>query len=218
MNEQQMREQFQQWLPWHVNGTLDAGKRAWIEQYLKDHAEARAELRWHESLQTRIQEHAPEIAADQGLDKLMARIARQPRPAAPSLMERINGFFATFRLTPAYALAATVILAQAGVIGMLLLQHSKQDDRGELGAVRSLPAGQALSAPVLKVNFKPEATEREIRMLLVSVGGTVIDGPGQFGSYIVTVAPNKLEQAQQQLSQSRIVEAASVAHGLSPKE
>jgi hypothetical protein len=211
MNEQQMKAQFQEWLPWHVNGTLEAERRAWVDQYLKDHPEARAQLRWYESLQQRIQDSAPVVSADIGLHKLMSRVRQERRAKAPSLMERINEFFAGLRPTPAFALAASLILVQAGVIGVLLVQQHKADLAApDYGGMRAIPDGQAQLVPVLQINFKPESTEREIRMLLVSVGGTVVSGPGQLGNYVVSVAPEKIDQARAQLQQSKIVEAVSV--------
>jgi hypothetical protein len=211
MNEQQMKAQFQEWLPWHVNGSLEADRRAWVDQYLKDHPEARAELRWYESLQQRIQDNAPDVSADIGLHKLMARVRQERHAQAPSLMERINQFFAGFRPVPAFALAASLILVQAGVIGVLLIQQHKAEVAApDYGGMRAIPNEQAQVVPVLQVNFKPDSTERDIRMLLVSVGGSVVAGPGQLGNYVISVAPEKLTQAREQLAQSKIVEAVSV--------
>ena len=73
MNEQQMKERFEALVPWHVNGTLEQGEREWVERYVRDHPEAAAELRWYESLQSRIRENAPVVAADFGWDKLQRR-------------------------------------------------------------------------------------------------------------------------------------------------
>jgi hypothetical protein len=208
MNEQQMKAQFQEWLPWHVNGSLEADRRAWVDQYLKGHPEARAELRWYESLQQRIQDNAPDVSPDIGLHKLMARVRQERRVKAPNLMERINEFLAGFRPAPAFALAASLILVQAGIIGVLLVQQHKAEP--DYGSIRAIPNEQAQVVPVLQVNFKPDSTERDIRMLLVSVGGTVVAGPGQLGNYVVSVAPEKIGQARAQLEQSKIVEAVSV--------
>ena len=45
--------------------------------------------------------------------------------------------------------------------------------------------------PLVKVNFAPDAKESDIRLLLVSVQGTLAGGPGQLGDYYVRVPAGK---------------------------
>jgi len=217
MNEQQMRERFQELLPWLVNGTLEKSQRDWMDQYLKEHPEQRAELRWYESLQSKIRENAPAVSEEVGLGKFLARIHQERRAKAPSLMQRINEFFAGFGLTPAFATAAAVILVQAGVIGTLVLEQAKQEPP-DYAATRNIAAGQQVSGPVLQVSFKDDATERDIRMLLISVNGSVVGGPGQLGNYIVSVPTEKVDEAAAKLKASSAVELVTVLANLPAKE
>lgn len=215
MTEQQMKQRFDELVPWHVNGTLDTWRREWIEHYLRAHPQARAELRWHESLQAVIRESEAGLSSDLGLERLMARIRAESRATqrakTATLSQRISGLAALLRMTPALAVAAAVIMAQAGVIGVLVMQQEGRDALpGGLSAERSIDRVQLISGPVLQVNFKSDATERDIRSLLVSVSGTLVGGPGQLGNYIVLVPADKVNQAAQQLAASKLVQEVSV--------
>jgi hypothetical protein len=206
-----MKKRFQELVPWHVNGTLEQSDREWVDRYLREHPEARAELRWWDSLSARIRENAPAVSAEIGMDKFMARIrAERPlsRPVKSiGMMERINELFARFNLTPAMAVAATLVVAQAGVIAGLLLQ---QRSEGDLGAVRAIGPAQIVSGPVVQVSFKPDAAERDIRSLLVSVNGMLVGGPGQLGNYLVLVPADKVNDAAQKIAASGLADEVSV--------
>lgn len=205
-----MNERFEELLPWYVNGTLGDEDRAWVEHYLARHPQARAELEWHQSLRERMLETAPTVPATIGLAKTMQLI----RGDQPTWAERINAFFAGFGMRPATALAAFAIVAvQGGVIFNLL-----GDAREDAAELRSLRAVQTDEGPLLKLNFAPDAKEADIRLLLVEVGGHLVGGPGQLGDYYVRVAPGTEAQALARLQGRPIVQAASLAPGLPPRE
>jgi hypothetical protein len=207
MSEQEMEDRFHDLLPWHINGTLEKDQREWVDQYVSGHPQARAELRWHESLQTKMRENVPSVSPDIGLDRFMARIRQEHRAKTPTLMQRLNAFFSGFGMTPAFAATAVLVLVQAGVIANLLLQRSHLEE--DYSAVRSLPAPIAVG-PVLQVSFKPEATEREIRLLLVSIGARLVGGPGQLGNYILQVPAEATDAAAKKLQASQAVDVVMV--------
>jgi hypothetical protein len=206
-----MKKRFQELAPWHVNGTLEPSEREWVDRYLRDHPEARAELRWWDSLSARIRENVPAVSAEVGMDKFMARVRAERRASRPvtsiGIVERINEFFARLHLTPALAVAATLIVAQAGVIGGLLLQ---QRTEGDLSAVRTIGPAQIVTGPVVQVSFKPDVPEREIRSLLVSVNGMLVGGPGQLGNYLVLVPADKVKDAAEKIAASGLADEVSV--------
>lgn len=223
MNETNGRRRLQELLPWHVNGTLEQSEREWVENYLREHPEAQAELRWTEGLQAQVRQSVPEVAPEVGMDRFLARIHAEaqatPRLAARTqvgLGERIRAFFASLQLSPAVAVAATVIAAQAGIIGALLTTQAGEED--EYSQFRSLAPGQLVSGPVLQVSFHADTPERDLRTLLVSVGGTLVGGPGQLGNYLIMVPPDRLEQASQQLAASSLVEDVSVLAHIPARE
>ncbi len=68
--------------------------------------------------------------------------------------------------------------------------------------------------PYLKVNFKGDAREADIRMLLVEVHGSLAAGPGQLGDYYVRIAAPQLDAVTDKLKASAIVDAVAVVDAL----
>jgi len=202
-------ERFSELLPWYVNGSIAAPDRAWVDSYLADHPEARSELAWFESLQTRIQEAIPAMPASIGLSKVMNRI----RADQPTLAQRLGNFLGSFAMRPALALSLLgIVVIQGGVIiGML---RSTQESV-EMRAANPIAVQDG---PLVKVNFAPDAKESDIRMLLVSVQGTLAGGPGQLGDYYVRVPAGKEAQAAAKFKGMAIVQAVELAPGLPPHD
>jgi hypothetical protein len=205
-----MKERFEELLPWYANGSLGAEDRAWVDAYLEQHPEARSELDWYRSLQKRVQENAPAVPATIGL----ARAMRLIQGDRPTLAERINAFFGNLGLRPSYALAGLAVVAvQGGVILNLL-----GDVRENAEEIRALNAVRVEEGPMLKINFAPDAKETDIRMLVVQVRGELAGGPGQLGDYYVRVPAGSQAAALAQVQAAPIVQAASLAPGVPPRE
>ena len=203
-------DRFDELLPWYVNGTLSDEDRAWVERHLAEHPQARAELNWYQSLQTRMQENTPAVPATIGLAKVM-RLIQGDRP---TIAERISAFFGDFGMRPAMALAGFALVAiQGGVIFNLMIDA--QQDESE---IRALKATRVEEGPMLKVNFAPDAKEADIRYLLMSVHGTLAGGPGQLGDYYIRVPAGKEGAIAEQLKANPIVQAVALAPGVPPRE
>lgn len=222
MIDQNIRRRFEELLPWYVNGSLEAESRQWIEAQLATHPELHAELRLTEALQTQTRAAVPEVAPDLGLDRLMQRIHAERTPARPrarepeqpSLWARISAFFESIRPMPAFATAAAVIAIQAGVIGTLLVQQSEMES--EYATFRSSGDGAIVTGPLLEVAFSADAREREMRELLVRIGGTLAGGPGQLGNYLVYVPAERIDAAMRILKDDPAVELVTVLPDPSP--
>lgn len=205
-----MKQRFDELLPWYANGTLNAEDTAWVERYLDEHPQSRAELDWYRSLQQKLEEAAPAVPETIGLAKAMTLI----RGDRPSFAEKVSAFFASFGLRPGAALAGLAIFAVQGAV-ILSLMNAREDDASE---IRALRASTVDDGPMLKLNFAPEAKEAEIRHLLVSVQGRLTGGPGQLGDYYVAVPRGKEAAIAEQLKSNPIVAAVTLAPGLPPKE
>ena len=66
------------------------------------------------------------------------------------------------------------------------------------------PAGQVL----VVINFSPDASEKNIRSLLLGAGATIVDGPNQLGEYRLMVASHLADAALKKLSAAAFVESA----------
>jgi hypothetical protein len=213
-----MKARFDELLPFYVNGTLGADDRTWIEHYLREHPLAANELNWLRSVQTMTQAEAVPVSAEVGLERAMRRIhgeraATVPPQAALSAVERLREWFSRLVpapiLKPALAGALAVIALQAVVITAMV------GERDDTSLIRTVPpTGVAEQGAFVKVNFRPDATEADIRMLLIDVQANIASGPGQLGDYYVRVPAWQVDAVQAMLGASAIVEGVAVVDAL----
>lgn len=203
MNEQR----FDELVAFYVNGTLGADDRAWFESYLKAHPEAASEIDWYRSLQRRIHDNAPAVPATIGLAKAMTLV----RGDQPTFAERFMALFGFLQMRPALALAGLAVIAVQG--GVILQMYNASTDEG----IRAAKLTAVKDAPMLKINFAPDAKEADIRHLLMSVRGELAGGPGQLGDYFVVVPAGKEAAIADKLKSNPIVQAVELAAGLPPR-
>jgi hypothetical protein len=209
------RGQFEEWLPWYVNGTLGAEDRAWMTGYLARNPDLQIEVVRLATMRDDMRAALEPATADVGWSRLRQRIAQEKRAAAPGLMERLRATLERFASPPAFALAAALVVVQFGVIGSLVMRHSHDAD--DFAAYRSLPGSGFGSGPILQVTFKQDATERAMRLLLVDIEGALVGGPGQIGTYFVAVPPARLDAALKRVGESPIVDSVSVVPAVPSK-
>jgi anti-sigma factor RsiW len=199
-------------MPWYVNGRIGAEDRAWVEARLAESEAARAELEWHQFVADGVHQEVAALPADPGLQQVLQRIhAEQAKPAPiqiqASLLARLAEAWSAFARGPAFAVAAVLVVAQAAVITVLM---SHDNGTNEYGQMRSLGAPVAGGGPALQITFAATAAERDLRQLLLQVGGRFVDGPDQFGAYVVSVAPERFETARQLLERDARVASLTV--------
>jgi hypothetical protein len=233
-----MDRQFLELLPWYANGTLADADRAKLEDVLHRDAHAGAELQWLQQVQQHVQTDLPglaQVSDEIGLERTMRRIhadaaaeqaavaraeaaqaAAAPKAAGasrrgPSLIEQVRGWFEGMRLSPAFAMAALVIVVQTGVIFKLAGSDSDYEQ------VRSIPGAPAASGQLFRVAFKPEASETDIRLLLVGVQGNIESGPGQLGDYYVRVPVDAALDAGAKLKAASVVDSVLTVDAVPPR-
>ena len=217
-----MKEKFDELLPFYVNETLDEADREWVDAYLRDHPKSLAELQWYRTLQETIERDAPAVPAEIGLDRVMASIRAERAPSrvaarqGPSLGERLREFFSSITpqplLRPALAGALAVVVVQGIVIANLA---TRPDESTELRAVKPTVVDPG---PFLKVNFKADAREADIRMLLVQINGSLAGGPGQLGDWYVRIPEGRIATAADKLKASAIVDGVARVDALPPRQ
>lgn len=204
--DEHSRTRLEHLMPWYVNGTIGEGDRRWVEQMVREHPDARSLLTFDDCL--RKVDGDIRVPADDGLDDLMRRVradkaARAQTEGEESWWARL---LASLGPRPAYGFAAALILVQGAVIASLLLR----DTGVEYAETRSAAPPSSAAAPMLQVTFKPDATERAMRLLLINLGGRMVDGPSQLGDYVIAVPAERIETARQALEESGIVDAVRV--------
>jgi hypothetical protein len=209
-----MKEKFDELLPFYVNETLDADSRAWVDTYLREHPKSAAELQWYRTLQETMVRDTPAVPAEVGLDKVMARIraerapARAAAPAArPSLGERLREFFSSITPQPLLRPALAGALAVMVVQGIVIANLASNEDEGSV--IRATRPTVVDPGPFLKVNFKADAKEADIRMLLVEVNGSLAGGPGQLGDWYVRIPEARIAAAADAVKASPIVDGVA---------
>jgi len=200
-------------LPWHVNGTLGEQDRQAVDARLAEDGDARAEREFLASLRDAVRDEVPAVEADIGLHRAMAMIQRiRPAPAGrPSsrvhLLDWLRVGFSLPRF--AYAAGIAVFALQAGVIAHLL--GSREEAYSDTRSTRPIAAE---AGPFIKASFRPDATEADLRFLLVSLGATIVSGPTQLGDYYLFVDPKRIDWAVQQMRQSPVVDSAAMVAAL----
>lgn len=194
--EHAAHEEMERLLPWLANGTLAGGERDRVERHLAACPACREELAREQALAAALCE-AGEIAPSPHpaqLARLLGRLdepaAAEPAPARPRpFARRLRRLAAGTPVPVRWALAA-----QLALVALLL---ATGDWRPEPPA-GSQPAAtfQTLSDPVapgaasglrLRVMFAEETSERELRALLHTIRGRLVDGPSPLGVYTLEV-------------------------------
>lgn len=193
-------------LPWYVNGTLDAAGRAWVDQLLAKSPAAAQRLARERALEAAAERMLVPVAAqDVGLASLLSRV-RAERPVAGSKEQPAAGWRAAWvavqhwLTAPQWAAAMSLaVFAQAGVIAWLAFS----DDHAADGQSASRSVGVA-EVRTLRVSFRPEASEADIRAALVAVAARIVGGPTQIGEYWVASDSASLEEIRAALLKSNV--------------
>lgn len=216
-----MKTRFDELLPFYVNGTLSDTDRTWFDGYLREHPQAASELNWCQALQNQLREDLPPVSSEVGMERALRRIRSEgPAPhavrraAQPSALEKLRDWFASLvpqpMLRPAFIGAMAVVALQTVVI--VQMAGNADDSASEM---RAIPGHSIVEqGPYLKVNFKGEAREADIRMLLVEAHGSLAAGPGQLGDYYVRVPAAQVAALSDKFKASGIVDAVSVVDAL----
>ena len=193
-------------LPWYVNGTLADVEQQQVARHLETCEDCRAELGELSALKTSLTAiyDAQPGASAQTARSVLATVskemrARRSRPASQGFsLEGVDQWFRSLFM-PQWVPTLTAILLVAQ-IGLLIWITTPVDDQGQI-ANRAL----GMRTANLAVVFQPTATEEQIRALLRSVSGRVVEGPAQDGTYIidVTAADAAIAQSKVELLKKR---------------
>jgi len=204
-----------QLLSFYVNGTLTGPERERVENALRDDAQARALLDWEKALRRSVQNDPQfDIAEDRGLAQVMQRIRSDTKAAAAAAARRSRSdafarFREWFRWSPALALACGIVAVQFGVIVHL---YEIRGEESDYSGVRTMIARR--SEAFVRVAFKAETTEGDLRALVRSVGAEIVSGPSQLGDYYLVVPAKDADASLNTLQSNPSVESAEVVRAL----
>jgi anti-sigma-K factor RskA len=188
MNDQLNSKEIELLLPFYVNGTLDDDERRQVEKALSEQASLRDEVTLLRQIQSQLRSKPETLNSpgEFGLKRLQQQLKshRQARRVSPR-----------WRLA---AIAASFLL----VVQTSMVMLSPGD-----GAYQQ--AGEASSSPLLLIAFSPQATEAEIRQLLLENQLTIVEGPSALGIYKLSAA-SEPEKLLGRLQQNQIIESAQL--------
>jgi hypothetical protein len=202
-------------LPWYVNNTLAAPERDWVDALVARSDAARLLLAQENIFRSRaaLLADVPEPAqGDLGLARLLHRVrhdmperraSRGAQPAAPSWLSRLQQALAWLTQPRMASAMAVVLVLQAGVIAWM----GQHDVVAEYDESRGVAVQEART---LRVRFKGELPEREVRKALNAAGARIAAGPNQLGEYWLASDLVSLDEMKASLISSGVTEQIEV--------
>ncbi len=206
-------------------GTLSDDEREWLANHLREHPDLGADLEWDAAFSARLEQKISGMPAMPGWERTeralreeraaseaqaSPRVATAKRAAArgPGLLDRLSDWLASSLglAINAQAVAVALVLVQAGLIGVLAWQYEARED----STIRAGTADPTPRGPLLRVSFRQDLREAELRRALADIGGEIVGGPGQIGVYLVRVREGDLRAAAQRLRAGGTTELVEV--------
>jgi len=201
-HDQELLNRFQTLLPFYANGTLNEVDGSFVEDFLKQHPDAQAQLKFERYLISAMRDPVPERSNDAGLTELL-KIWQKQAHQKPSVIERLQAIFHDWGLTPAFAVAAVLVVIQSAMLINLQQQHQSTSEMLFDRKFRSM-SGAELSKQLFKLSISANAEYAQVIQLIKDQGCRIQDGPTQSGALII--ACPKGEHIHQQLQLSPLVD------------
>lgn len=210
------RDEIELDLPFYVNGTLDAQAMAEMDALLAEDALLQAELDDLRAIRADMQAEEVRSPGEFGLARLMRDAGATEagtQAQHPAEVQQLHSAPAPNRtwMWQIAAVAAFVALIGQNVLGLAPFGGTQNTPANEGGFVM---AG-AETAPSLVVSFAPDATESQIRGLLLDLGLEITSGPSALGLYRLAQAESEELDAEAQalMAATGIVESVeNVSH------
>jgi hypothetical protein len=168
------RQELSELLPFYLNGTLEEDARDRVDAALAEDADLRADLDFLKMVQAEtLSREVTNSPGEFGLARLMRDIEAERVQAAPV---QVSG-------TRFWKLATAACLALFLATSALLVSSPDTMMRLASGGTVTIHEG-----PVFTVAFNENATEAEIRDLLLSLDIEIVAGPSALGLYTVVAA------------------------------
>ena len=221
-------------IPGFLKKTLNADDKEWMKQFLNTlnlqdgtpAVEFAQEMAWVERSQQQLAQDAPAFDAQAGWKRMQGRLdapvpltgqtqlsKAPPWMAAMSwaktqIRTRLSNAAAWWRKPVVGVLASAMIIAQMGLLAAVVKQMSQVQIVAESVSPSSgTPSLEGLT--VLTIVFKDSASLLEVRTLIDSVRGRVIDGPGTLGVWLVAVPNDKLDASLKHLGTAKAVDSVA---------
>ena len=193
MYSQETLQRFQALLPFYVNGTINDVDKTFVDAFLLDNPDASFQLELERYLLSAMHDPLPERSSDASLDKLL-KAWHYELPTKVSFTDRIREMFKDWGLSPAFAVAAVVVVIQSA---LLINQQSSIPDMSMGERFRAM-SGMDAPKQQIKLSISPKTQYGQVVQLIKDLGCRIQDGPTPSGALIIScpLGQNVLQQLQ----------------------
>lgn len=180
MKRADAHDEVQELVPWYVNGTLSDAEHARVERHVHECLTCYAVLQQERRMRALIRSRSTaRLSAEQGFDRLMARIEREaPRPARRVPRRRAR------RLARYGALAAAAGIVALAAAALVRLGTVPMPGTAPAG-YETLTGAPERGGATLDIIFAQTLSEPEMRAVLREIDATIVAGPTDIGRYTV---------------------------------
>ncbi len=167
---------------------------------------------WDTVVRDAVIHSAAHVDESEGLKEALRRIEGRPAVPRPKPIERLSIWLSGLLVpSPAFAVLAVVAVVQAVAIASLI---AREDQDTDYAGFRSVSGGTLPTDPFLRVAFRPDARELDIRRVLHETSAEIVAGPSQLGEYYLLVPKGSTAGARAHLAANPHVESATLAEHL----
>lgn len=195
-------------LPWHVNGTLDAAERAFVESHVGQCERCRADIARLRTIADDVRACDVDPDRELALGRLSTRLDAVDAGEVPHLRvhsrhRRLSELWDDARVLRALVVLQVGALAALGAIGLRAVPEVEY--RTLAAPAASTDRGRLIVA------FDSAQPEIVIRRVLVAADARVVDGPTGDGLYVIAVSAARASAIAAQLRQSSAVVRVDLA-------
>ena len=211
------RTRFFELLPFDANGTLGADDAAWLRGQLAQHPELVSQQALMQAirsdLKTSVEAALRDVPVDVGYALITARLAAEAAGTVPALTlpQRLIRWLIGPSRSTGWSLASGLALGLLLGVGTMLVLPPPVPTAEVRGNTPGLADG-----PLLRVSFRPDATESALRLALIEARALVVAGPTRLGDYYLKLPAERLAAARELLLRSGLVQRADEVPGLPP--
>ena len=176
-------------LPWYVTGRLDTDDHARVELHLKTCSQCQADLAAERQLRAEIADMPGETAGHVDSGWAALRDQMGPLPQRRSSLARLDRQWRATAPWMRWAMAAQFTLLCIGA-GTFAWQgvHATAPQAQYRAQYRAMGAKPEVSAGNIVVVFRPDASERDLRLTLRDNHARLVDGPTAADAYVLHVS------------------------------
>ena len=183
-DDERLHQRIWELLPWYANGTLGEAERRMVEEHAAQCERCREEARACRQLGEAVQQTAAEAPTPHPA-RFSRLISRLDEAEGPSFRARLANLLTATPKPVRWVLAGQLaaLLLVAVPLGTRLWTPPPPPP-AEFSTL-SDPVTAPVAGPQVRVVFADGATERQIRDVLLPIGGQLAGGPSPLGVYTV---------------------------------